>query len=133
MLIHFLACGGVSDMIHHKLRCLNIWSQWWHDLGRFRMCGFAKESMSLEMGFEASKPHAFPSSLPLCFLLAVQDVSTSHPDPACRLPPLFLARMDAYSCRTISPNKPFLLIVALIMVFYHGSRKVTKAESIFTF
>lgn len=80
MLINFLACGGLNDMFPHKLRCLNILSpvgiMICVDLG----CGgLAGGSMSLEVGFEAPKPHNIPSSLFLCLLLAVLDVSAQHP------------------------------------------------------
>lgn len=43
--------------------------------------------------------------------------------------PAKAATVDYYPSRTVNPNKLFLLQVALVVVFYYSSRKVTVKSS----
>lgn len=83
-----------------------------------------EEVCHYEADFEVSKPHTVPSLFSL--LLAC---GSRHELPACcsscqvcHLLPLLHYHGFLLS-GTVSPHKPFLLLVALVMVFYHFTRK----------
>lgn len=102
-------------------------SSWCHCLRRFRRCSFVGGSTSLEAGFESLRLH--PTSR-LCSLLHTRQDSSSvlsAPDtmPAVLLC-LSLTMMDSQFSGTTTPNKPFLLQIALVMVFCCRHRKVTN-------
>lgn len=60
----------------------------------------------------------------LCSVFSIQDVSP--PSACCSGSHGQLASRHSYPSGTTSPNKPFVLQVALVLVSYHSKRKVTK-------
>lgn len=94
---------------------------------RLRKSGFVGPCMSLGMGFGSVNAQVI-SSMTLCFMLAVQDMSSglvASATMAASMPTGFLAVMDSYPSRAISPNHLCLLQISFIMVFYHSIRKAT--------
>lgn len=85
--------------------------------------------MILEVSFKSLPPSPLCS---LCFLFGDQDVSSQlFQHHTCLLPYFLLSRwmMDCYPCGTVSLKYPppfFFLLVALVMVFYHGIRNITN-------
>lgn len=67
----------------------------------------------------------------LCFMLSVNDVISllPVPIPPCLLPVSMLCSAPP---ELEAPNEPFLLYVALVMVFYYNNRKATNTGSIYS-
>lgn len=52
-------CGGLNEKCPAQTWALeNLVLSWWHCLGRFRRCGFARESVSLLVSFASWNPWA---------------------------------------------------------------------------
>jgi hypothetical protein len=83
--------------------------------GRFRRCGLAGGSLSLGADFEVLRVmhHSQPA---LCFLLAVQDVSSQ----------LFL--LPRWTLSSLDKLKQIRLQIALVKVFYRSKRKITNSD-----
>lgn len=122
----------IISSTHYMVVCMrcSTWHQvseyllqsWWCCLGRSRRCGPAGGNVSLEAGFEVSKPHNICSLLSL-IPAGVQDVS----------PRLSAHGTMPFLCHhgqlwIISPKKAFLLQLALVLMFYLSKQKVTNTQ-----
>lgn len=83
------------------------------------------ESVSLVVHLEVSKPSTIPS-VPLCFLLVVQDMSALVLLP-CLPPAAVIPCHDGYSpSGTVSLNKLFLLQTAWVTMLYHSNGGIVR-------
>lgn len=91
-------------------------------LSSFRKWGFARGSTSLKVDLIPFSVSSF------CFMLVFRDLSSQHLTEL--LCPLSTVVMNSSLSATISPNKPFLLHVALVLLFYYSNRKVADTYSL---
>lgn len=105
--------------VPHLLRYLKAWSSVVNCLRRFSRYGFAGRNVSLEVGSQTLKICPILISF-LCLWFEIWAFRSQFPAP---LPCLLAAMLPS---ETVSPNKLFLLQVALDMVLYQSSGKQTS-------
>lgn len=116
---------NLNEIVPHGLRWL-VWTLSLQKEATFgsRKCGLAGGSR-LEQALRVPSTHFLPSD---CHSgCESQFASRAVMFACCYTSPARMV-MNSDSSGTRSPNKPFLLWVALVLVFYHSNRKATKTK-----